>query len=552
MPRLLIETPGNEPLVYELVKPRVSIGRSERNDLVLNDLNASRFHASLELGPEGYRIVDHNSRNGVYVGNRRCGEAVLENGSVVRLGDTVLTFEESSPAWDAVTLVQRAGPAVAELAIGDEESGLLRATDSLRHISARFAAAETTEDLKRQLQEARRRALLFELVGRARRIFQEASGPQEVLSTIPKLVCGATKAERVVVMLWDEQKQCLQPAGIHAPGQQSSGMADLALSRTILNTVLQSRKGVLIRDVKAEPELLLKESIMLSGLRSAVCVPMATQEKLYGLIYVDNRHTPQVFDEDDVEMLGILSQEGALALLTAQAREEQLKQERVRQAYRRYLPEHVAEMLVAHPEAVKLGGARQVVTVLFSDLRGFTSLSERLEPEDAVSLLNSFFTEMTLIVFRHGGTLDKYLGDGLLAVFGAPIADPSDPVRAVQCAIDMQEALDEFTAEWQAQNRPTIPMGIGINTGDVIAGNIGSQLHMEYTVIGDTVNVAARLTQHAGAGEILLGEQTFREIQGREQISAESLPPLTLKGKREPAIVYRVVRSKAAGAAAGG
>lgn len=550
MPRLLIQTPDNERLVYEIVKPKVTIGRSERNDLVLNDFNASRFHATLELAPEGYRIIDHNSRNGVYVGERKCGEAVLENGSVIRLGDSTLTFEERSTAWQTMTLVQQPAPTPVDYAAGDTESDLLMAaTSSFRRASAHSAAPGDIEDLRRQLREARRRALLFEVVSRARRIFQEASGPQEVLNTIPKLVCGATKAERVVVMLWDEQKQCLQPAGIHGPDVQASSGADLALSRTILNTVLQSRKGVLIRDIHAEPELSLKESVVLSGLRSAACVPMANKEKLYGLIYVNNLHTPQVFDEDDLEMLGILSQEGALALLTAQAREEHLREGRIRDAYRRFLPEHLAQMLIAHPEAVKLGGVRQLVTVMFSDLRGFTSLSERLEPEDAVGLLNSFFTEMTAVVFRHGGTLDKYLGDGLLAVFGAPIADPTDSLRAVQCAIDMQEALDDFAAEWQAQNRPAVPMGVGINTGVVIAGNIGSNLHMEYTVVGDAVNVAARLTQHAGPGEILLGEQTARAIQG--QIPIEVLPPLTLKGKREATVVYRVVRANTTRATGG-
>lgn len=156
-----------------------------------------------------------------------------------------------------------------------------------------------------------------------------------------------------------------------------------------------------------------------------------------------------------------------------------------------------------------------------------------------MELLNAFFTEMTNVIFRHGGTVDKFLGDGLLAVFGAPLTDNTDASRAVQCAIDMQAALAELSAEWQRQNRPVIPMGIGINSGEAIAGNIGSLQRMEYTVIGDTVNVAARLTSVAGPGEILLGESTWQQVRG--EVVAEPMTPLPLKGKREPVPVYRVL-----------
>jgi len=222
-------------------------------------------------------------------------------------------------------------------------------------------------------------------------------------------------------------------------------------------------------------------------------------------------------------------------------RQDLLRQERIREAYCRFLPEHLAERVISQPDAVRLGGSRQYVTALFSDLRGFTALAETLAPEAAVDLLNDFFTEMTRIIFRYGGTLDKYLGDGLLAVFGAPLSDPTDAIRAVRCAIEMQLALEELGSEWQRQSRPDIPMGIGVNSGEVLAGNVGSPRRMEYTVIGDTINVAARLTASAGPGEILLGESTSQQISS--QVATEPLPPLPLKGKREPARVYRVARS---------
>lgn len=548
MARLIIQSADRESLLYELVKPRVTIGRSERNDLPLNDPNASRFHAVVEATPMGYRVLDQNSRNGTFVNGRRCEDAVLINGSVVRVGDTEIRFEDNTAAWKTTSVRTRAGNRVALLE-AVERRGLAEATHDLRQLSLAPPPPPALPELYEQLREAKRHAALFELISHARRLLQEAGTPLDLLDTIPRLVFSAARAERVVVMLWDEGKQCLRPGTIHlAPGEELRD-TELALSQTILSTVLESRQGVLVRDAKADPALILRQSVALSGLRSAICVPMTVRERLYGLVYADNCHHPMVFDEDDLEVVSILALEAAFALDSARAREALLEQERIRQAYRRFLPEHLADHLIATPDAIRLGGARQFVTTLFADLRGFTSLAETLQPEEAVELLNDFFTEMTAIVFRYGGTLDKYLGDGLLALFGAPLPGPADALRAVQCGIAMQAGLEELCGEWQRRQRPAVRMGIGINSGEAIAGNIGSTQYMEYTVIGDTVNVAARLTQQAGPGEILLGESTWQQV--RSEVPAERLQPMPLKGKREPVAVYRVSGQAAAPASAG-
>jgi len=546
MARFVIETPGQPKLLYELVKPRVTIGRSERNDLALNDANASRLHAIVELTPGGYRISDQSSRNGIFVNGRRCPDGILANGAQVRVGDSLLRFEDTTAAWSSTSLVARSDPGT-HLMAAASESALVQATHAFHRLAAEPRLPGGTSDLQAQLHEAKRRALLFELVTHARRVMQDVTDPSAVLATIPRLVFSATGAERVLVMLWDEKKQCLQPADIHtAPGTKLRD-TEVALSQTLLNAVLQSRKAVLVRDANVDSALMQRQSVALSGLRSAICVPMTAQARLYGLVYADNCHRPLVFDDDDVEVVSILALEAALALDSARGREQLLEEERIRQAYRRYLPEHLADQLIAKPDSVRLGGERRFITALFADLRGFTSLSEVLAPEEAVELLNAFFTEMTAIIFRHNGTLDKYLGDGLLAVFGAPVSDSSDALRAVQCAIAMQAALDEMASDCQVHGRPLIPMGIGVNSGEAIAGNIGSAQYMEYTVIGDTVNVAARLTQHAGPGEILLGEATWHQVESH--VPAELLGALRLKGKREAVPVYRV--SRAASAAAG-
>jgi adenylate cyclase len=217
-----------------------------------------------------------------------------------------------------------------------------------------------------------------------------------------------------------------------------------------------------------------------------------------------------------------------------------LYQERhlLRDTLSRYVSPEMAQEILKNPELLKLGGERLEVTVLFADIRGFTSLSERLAPETVVELLNTFFTEMVDLVFEYQGTLDKFLGDALMAEFGVPVAIPQAPARAVECALAMRRRLQEM----QAQGRTPIQgMRIGINTGEAIVGNIGSDKRMDFTVIGDVVNVAARLQEYAKEleAEILISEATFRKVEGKFNLAP--CPPAVLRGRREATGIYQVL-----------
>jgi adenylate cyclase len=217
-----------------------------------------------------------------------------------------------------------------------------------------------------------------------------------------------------------------------------------------------------------------------------------------------------------------------------------LYQERhlLRDTLSRYVSPEMAQEILKNPELLKLGGERLEVTVLFADIRGFTSLSERLAPEKVVELLNTFFTEMVDLIFEYQGTLDKFLGDALMAEFGVPVAIPQAPARAVECALAMRRRLQEM----QAQGRTAIEgMRIGINTGEAIVGNIGSDKRMDFTVIGDVVNVAARLQEYAKEleAEILISDATFRKVEGK--FNLVSCPPAVLRGRRESTGIYQVL-----------
>jgi adenylate cyclase len=204
----------------------------------------------------------------------------------------------------------------------------------------------------------------------------------------------------------------------------------------------------------------------------------------------------------------------------------------------RYFAPQVAERIASSREAARLGGEKRPIAVLFSDIRGFTPLSETMNPDDMASLLSEYFTEMVDCVFRHDGTLDKFMGDAVMAQWGAPIANGNDADRALQAAVDMMRALTKLNAKWRTEGRPQLQIGIGLNFGEAFAGNIGSERRLEFTVIGDTVNIAYRLCSAAEAGQILITENMRRALATTPPLVA--CAPMPLKGKSQPVPVYRV------------
>ncbi len=225
-------------------------------------------------------------------------------------------------------------------------------------------------------------------------------------------------------------------------------------------------------------------------------------------------------------------------------REERLKSV-VRRSLERYVSIEVAREILERGDEVELGGIRRRITVAFCDIRGFTTLSEHHSPEEVVDLLNRFFTRISSPILRHGGTLDKYIGDAIMAFWGAPVARQDDPIRAVRCALDMLRESAAFSAELEAQGETPLSVGIGINTGWAIVGNIGSPARMGYTAIGDTVNIASRLqdlTKEYQA-ELLIGHATFEEIE--DLFEAERIGLVSVKGRTEPVAIYRVIGEKA-------
>jgi class 3 adenylate cyclase len=212
------------------------------------------------------------------------------------------------------------------------------------------------------------------------------------------------------------------------------------------------------------------------------------------------------------------------------------EREFIRTTFKRFVTKTVAEQILKHPEELSLMGKNAHVTVMFADIRGFTPMSETMEPEDVVDLLNNYFGRMVDIIFRYEGALDKFLGDGLMAFWNAPIEQEDAALKACQAAIEMQKEMVKFNREQAEAGKRTIAIGIGINTGEVVAGSIGSEQKMEYTVVGDNVNLASRIVSQSERGQILISESTFLAIGKRA--NATALAPIMVKGKSQPIKVY--------------
>jgi adenylate cyclase len=211
---------------------------------------------------------------------------------------------------------------------------------------------------------------------------------------------------------------------------------------------------------------------------------------------------------------------------------------KIKNTFKRYVSKQVVDELLDDDAKLNLGGEEREVTILFSDIRGFTSMSENMNPENVVATLNEYFSDMIDIVFKHNGTLDKIIGDELMIVYGAPISADNDTQRAVVTAVEMQKQIERLNEQRKKRNEEPIMVGIGINRGIVVSGNIGSRDMMDYTVIGDAVNLGARLCSAAGPGEIYVSPTVWKET--KRKFHYEKLNPIKVKGKKEKVGVYRI------------
>jgi len=508
MPSFRITPPDQRTFVYRLGQAELTIGRELDNVLVLDDPRVSRRHAVVRKVGEAWQVFDLASGNGTFINEQRIPPQTgmaLKQGDVVRLGASQLVFFSGEKSASEV--------------IGDGFRQVAAKVPSDVIDVSPLAGASDSQDVPALLY---RREL--EKKGRILKLFYQLSSKlgsvftlEEVYAQVLDIVLEVTPAARVFIYRRtvnpDSKQERFAQVGLRLRKgrmEKASDSEPLPISNSVFAKVANERLAVLLDDTQ---RTFTSESILVSKIRSIMAAPISGPEGLLGIIYADRQEEEEAFSPDDLDLLNAVAVQTGIAISTVVTHENLQRQLQARSRLERFLPQPAVEEILKAPDKVQLGGTRQLVTALFADLRGFTTLSENSTPEQVVQLLNRYFTVASEVIFEHGGTLDKYIGDGLLALFGAPYESEQQATQAVRAAIALQRRMPAFNETLEREGLPTIAIGIGINTGQAIVGYVGSETRLDYTAIGDAINTAARLENQAKAGQIIVSETTLNALE---------------------------------------
>jgi len=259
-----------------------------------------------------------------------------------------------------------------------------------------------------------------------------------------------------------------------------------------------------------------------------MCAPLMHGGEFLGVVHIESKQMQHAFNHKDLQLFTGIVRHVATAVANARLLQKFEDDAKSRAQFERLLSPGVVEQVMNGKVKLGKGGELRNVTILFADIRGYTSLSRRSSATDVVTMLNRYFETVVEVVFRHGGTVDKYIGDEIMVLFGAPAAVENAPDKAIACALEMHGAIERFNYRREQDGEEPIQVGIGINSGEVVVGSIGSSQTMQYTCIGDAVNVASRLTGMAGPGDVIVSEDTLSQV--KRKMHAEPLPPAEIKG----------------------
>ena len=517
---------------FELAEGRtLVVGRGLTSDIAIYDPTISRRHAELTVGPDAVQVRDLGSSNGTCINGDRVSTGRLGLDDSITFGK--VAFRLVGPPQAAA--LQRPGIGADPGPPGGQIVRQLVVSGGISPgITSRDGPPAGQLRVSATAGEARQAVKLQMLLEVSQKLSAELD-LDRLLRTVVDTTFEIMSVDRVTIVLRNEETGDLVPT---ISRSRLGDVQPLQVPRSIAEKVMQERVAVVSQNAPADARF-KGQSIVLQSVRSAMCSPlMASGDRVLGLLYVDNLTTTNTFTDEDLQFLVAFSGLAAIGIKNSHYAEQIRREATVRANFERYFAPNVAADIAQQGEAIRQGGDRRPTTVLFSDIRGFTAMAESMGPDAIALLLSEYFTEMVEVIFEHGGTLDKFIGDAIMALWGAPMAHADDPDRALRAAIAMQRSIARLNERWASQGRPEIGVGIGINHGDVFAGNIGSHRRLEYTVIGDAVNVAARLCAEAGPGEILVSEQFLGVV--RDQVSSEFLPEMALKGKAQVVQVYRV------------
>lgn len=491
---------------HELRSGVTLIGRLSTCDLVLADASVSRHHASVRAIEGKCFIQDTGSRFGTFVNDARVQDEVeITAGAKLKLGEVTLMVEQRVPEQELLS----------------EGHEISEGPGTIYRPLTTPPPASGDGNLVRLLADMGRTLLGTQPLA-------------EILNRVVDVAFEAVPAERAFLMLRDSADEGLSARVMrHRDGTVPT---NATLSRQVVRRVMHDRVAVLAADATTDPGLGVSDSILRFNIRAFMCAPLWSHDDVIGVLYVDNPRSAR-FGSADLDAFTALANAAAVAIEQARLSSQLLEETRRRERLQRYhSPSIVSRILQAPSGDISMRAQEREVSVLFADIVGFTSMCQQVPPAEAAALLTAFLTRMTDVVFEHQGTLDKYLGDALLAVFGAPFDQPNHAQEAVKAALGMRAGLAELNAQ---NDLHKLEMRVAISTGIALTGDFGSLRRREFTVLGDVVNTASRIEDEICApSEIVISGPTYEAV--KDQVRVRALGSKTLRGRSTPLDFYAV------------
>lgn len=533
MPKVIYFSTSGKWQEYPL-GPHTTIGRHPDQDLQLLDRMISKEHAVISLATDGhYVLTDIGSKNGTFVNDEPVtGSRVLRDGDDIGLGNHILKFidppQTPTPPPEDVSSTKEFS--------ASEVMAQLQAFQSVQSIRQPVSDTHFLPESQILSEKALRQD--YEKLRVAAELSATAAATvdfDELLNVIIDKAFQLFKADRVAILLRDESGEMRTRVAVD---RDRHPIQHFKISETLLDEVILEKSAVLSGDALQDQRFSSSNSLVVDNVRSTMCVPLIYENEVLGVINLDTQLMTGAFLEKDLQILTGFARQAAFTLQQGRMIEEMRKNAIIRDNLRRIISPHLINDVMSGKIQLQKSGRRTESTVLFADIRGFTQLTEQNEPEFIVNMLNDFFEMMVECIFNHDGVLDKFVGDEVMAVWGVRVGQENHALNAVQCAIEMMNAIHRMNQKRKAKFLPPIYIGIGIATGVVIAGYMGSTQAMSYTVIGDTVNLGARLCSAAQPGEILINEDAWKHVE--HHVESIMLPPIMVKGKRDQVPVHRV------------
>ena len=589
MARLILATAEGQQAIE--LRPTNSLGRHPNNTIQLLDKIVSKEHCILEQRDGRFVLRDLGSLNGTYVnGERVRDETVLNHGDDIALGSTRARYDDGSgvslplppvgpgavqhpagppwamgpPAAPSAVASPPMPPAAIPVRAPLPPSSVVAPSRPPGAAGTRVDVLDAARAIGTQIAAQAKGFLPFEAIGHdsqqlrvdyerlrlAWELTRDIGLERDLDRLLDKILLALfkfTRADRGVILL-RESDGTLHP---RAARRRDGSEAPIQVSSTILNHVTSERASVLTHDASMDFAASKGKSMILNRISSAMVVPLLheNEKEVLGVLWLDSEALAQ-FQPKDLEVITSVAGQAAMFIentILAKKVEQEIV---LRDRFMRLVAPNVAEQMISGKLEVKKGGLLvQELTLFNSDIRGFTAMSEGTPAETIVEMLNEYFELMVETLFKYEGTLDKFMGDGIMAFWGAPLAHRDDAVRCVQCALDQMQVLGRFNRQRIADGKPPLAVGVGIHTGPGVVGYVGSSKALSYTVIGDTANTSARLCASALAGQIVVSEATASRIAA--QFELEEIEARSLKGKERPMRRFNVLRQKASVAKVG-